>query len=137
MKVIGIVLLFTSAQAMSQSPVGKWQGSYQMICPGKTDSTKSVAAFSKYLLKIISHLPVTMKFKENGSVRSSLKFRGKGRLGTSEKYKYSFEGESIKLSNKKSKAKLKVYTIETLTHDSLVYHVSGRECQKTTLVRVK
>jgi hypothetical protein len=136
MKLIGLALIFTSAQAMSQSLIGKWQGTYQLVCPNKkfSDSTKIINLFMRSLYSAAVTLPVTMKFKANGVAKRiiQLPFRN-GRA----KYKFSVDGTNLRLIDKNPGNQPQDYVIETLTSDSLVYSLMGNECQKFKLVRVK
>lgn len=139
MKLIGLILVFISVQAMGQSLVGKWQVTAQTNCMEKelSDSIKSDDTLLYELPNQSTHSPVVMHFDKDGLAKRIIKITGEKKPAEIKEYRYSFDGTSIHLSDKKSKTILRTYTVETLTDDSLVYSVLGRECEKTTLVRMK
>ncbi len=139
MKLIVLILIFTSAQATGQSLVGKWQVTNQTNCLEMElpDSTKSDDSLLKEFSNQSGHSPVVMQFNDDGTAKRIIKITGEKKPAETKEYKFSFDGTNIHLSDKKSKSIPRVYTIETLSHDSLVYSVFGRECEKTTLVRMK
>jgi len=100
-------------------------------------STKSDDNFLKEFSTQSGPSPVMMHFGKDGSAKRIVKIVGEKKPAETQEYKFSVDGTSIHLFDKKSKSILRVYTIETLTDDSLVYVVLGRECEKTTLVRMK
>lgn len=53
------------------------------------------------------------------------------------KFHYKFDGQNIYILDKKSHLIVGGFVVETLTTDALVYYSEGKECEKTTLVRVK
>lgn len=139
MKLIGLILVFISFQTMGQSLVGKWQVTNQTNCLEKelSDSIKSDDSLLKDFSNQSGHSPVMMQFNDDGTATRIIKITGEKKPAETKEYKFSFDGTNIQLSDKKSKSILKVYTVETLTNDSLVYSIPGRECEKTTLVRMK
>lgn len=124
---------------MGQSLVGKWQVINQTNCLEKElpNSTGSDDTFLKEFSTQSGLSPVMMHFGKDGSVKRIIKIIGEKKPAETQEYKFSVDGTTIHLSDKKSKTILRIYTIETLTNDSLVYVVLGRECEKTTLVRMK
>lgn len=139
MRLICLILVFVSVQAMGQSLVGKWQITSQTNCLEKElpDSVKSDDAFLKDFANQSTHSPVVMHFADDGIAKRIIKVTGEKKPTETKEYRYSFDGTTLQLSDKKSKSLLTVYTVETLTNDSLVYSMSGRACEKTTLVRIK
>lgn len=139
MRIICLILVFISVQAVGQSLVGKWQITGQTNCLEKElpDSVKSDDSFLEDFANQSTHSPVVMYFTDDGIAKRTIRLVGEKKPAETKEYRFSFDGKVIHLSDKKSKSLLTAYTVITLTNDSLVYSVSGRACEKTTLVRIR
>lgn len=139
MRLICLILVFTSVQAVGQSLVGKWQVIGQTNCLEKElpDSVKSDDTLLEDFKNQSVHSPVVMLFTHDGVAKRMIKVTGEKKPAETKEYRYAFDGTNIKLLDKKSKSLVLVYTVEALTGDSLVYSVPERVCEKTTLVRIQ
>lgn len=139
MRLICLILVFASVQAVGQSLVGKWQVTNQTNCLEKElpDSVKADDTLLSDFANQSSRSPVVMHFTDDGIAKRMIMVSGEKKPAETVEYRFSFDGTNIKLLDKKSKSLVLIYAVETLTRDSLSYSVPGKACEKTTLIRIQ
>lgn len=137
--VVVIITIAAPSLTVGQSIVGDWQVTKQTNCLEnevsgtlKTDSVMLEARSSKS-----NHTPIVMTFRADNTGEERVKVMNKKKSADRKKFHYKFDNQNIYILDKKSHLIISDFVVEALTADTLIYYTQGKECEKTTLVRIK
>jgi hypothetical protein len=140
MKWIAMLMTIAAPSLINgQSIVGDWQVTNQTNCLENevSDTLKTDSAMLEARSSHSTRTPKVMSFRADNTGEESIKVQNKKKPANRKKFHYKFDGQNIYILDKKSHLIVSGFVVETLTTDALVYHSEGKECEKTTLVRVK
>jgi|APTNR8051073442_1049403.scaffolds.fasta_scaffold00018_136 hypothetical protein len=140
MKWIAMLMTIAAPSLINgQSIVGDWQVTKQTNCLENEvyDTLKTDSEMLEARSPHSNHTPKVMSFRADNTGEESIKVQNKKKPANRKKFHYKFDGQNIYILDKKSHLIVGGFVVETLTTDALVYYSEGKECEKTTLVRVK
>lgn len=134
-----LVTIAAPSLTIGQSIVGDWQVTKQTNCLEnevsgtlKTDSAMLEARSSQS-----THTPIVMTFRADNTGEERVNVMNKKKPADRKKFHYKFDSRNIYILDKKSHLIVNGFVVEALTTDTLIYYTQGKECEKTTLVRIK
>lgn len=140
MKWIAMLMTIAAPSLINgQSIVGDWQVTKQTNCLENevSDTLKTDSAMLEARSSHSIHTPKVMSFRADNTGEESIKVQNKKKSANRKKFHYKFDGQNIYILDKKSHLIVSGFVVVTLTADALVYYSEGKECEKTTLVRIK